>query len=58
MKDEPIKELGKIFIDKDGAFRVYISKKIAKQTNFKNKQRVKIYYYPIEKRIVIEELNL
>lgn len=50
-----IKDIGKVFIDPDGAYRIYISKKIAQTGVFKNKERVKVYCYPDEKRLVISE---
>lgn len=50
-----IKDIGKVFIDKDGAYRIYIGKKIAKTGIFKNSERVKVFCYPEERRIVISE---
>ncbi|GAI86365.1 unnamed protein product [marine sediment metagenome] len=52
---EEIKDIGKVFIDKDGAYRIYIGKKIVQLGLFKNMERVKIICYPEEKRIVIME---
>lgn len=51
-----IKDIGKVFIDKDGAYRIYIGKPIAQSGIFKNSERVKVYCYPNEKRLVITEL--
>jgi len=50
-----IKDIGKVFIDKDGAYRIYVSKKIAQSGIFKNMERVKVFCYPDEKRLVITE---
>lgn len=50
-----IKDIGKVFIDKDGAYRIYVGKQIASTGIFKNSERVKVFCYPEEKRLVISE---
>jgi len=50
-----IKDIGKVFVDEDGAYRIYVGKEIAKTGIFKNKERVKVFCYPEEKRMVIVE---
>ncbi len=53
-----IKDIGKVFIDKDGAYRIYVGKQIASTGIFKNSERVKVFCYPEEKRLVISETSL
>ena len=50
-----IKDIGKVYVDKDGAYRIYVGKQIAKLGVFKNKERIKVFCYPEEKRMIIVE---
>ena len=50
-------DVGKVFIDKDGAYRIYIGVTISRKVPFKHKEKVKVYYYPDEKRIEIIPLD-
>jgi len=58
MEEKTIKDLGRIYIDKDGAIRLYIGKSLAKKAHYKHGDRVKITYNPIEKKLIIEDLEL
>jgi hypothetical protein len=55
--EKPITDIGKIFKDKDGAYRIYVGKQIANAANFENKEKVRIDYYPAEKKIVIRKIT-
>lgn len=58
MDEEIIKDLGRIYIDKDGAIRLYIGKSLAKKAHYKHGDRVKISYNPVEKKLIVEDLRL
>jgi len=55
--DNKILDIGKIFINKDGSYLIYIGVKLARNANFKHKEKVKIFFYPEEKKIVIMPLD-
>jgi hypothetical protein len=57
MAEKPITDVGKVFKDKDGAYRIYIGKKIADEALFENKEKVRVDYYPAEKKIVIRKIS-
>ena len=40
MAEKPITDIGKVFKDKDGAYRIYIGKQIADAASFENKEKV------------------
>ena len=49
--------VSKVFKDKDGAYRIYIGKAIADVAHFENKEKVRVDYYPNEKKIVIRKIS-
>jgi hypothetical protein len=57
MTEKPIVDIGKVFKDKDGAYRIYVGKQIANAANFENKEKVRVDYYPTEKKIVIRKIT-
>lgn len=57
MAEKPIVDIGKVFKDKDGAYRIYVGKQIANVANFENKEKVRVDYYPAEKKIVIRKIT-
>ena len=57
MAEKSITDIGKVFKDKDGAYRIYIGKQIANAANCKNKEKVRVDYYPAEKKIVIRKIT-
>ena len=57
MAEKPITDTGKVFKDKDGAYRIYIGKEIANEAHFENKEKVRVDYYPAEKKIVIRTIT-
>lgn len=57
MAEKPIVDIGKIFKDKDGAYRIYVGKQIANAANFENKEKVRVDYYPAEKKIIIRKIT-
>ena len=57
MAEKPITDIGKVFKDKDGAYRIYVGKQIANASNFENKEKVRVDYYPAEKKIVIRKIT-
>jgi hypothetical protein len=57
MTEKPITDVGKVFKDKDGAYRIYIGKKIADAAFFENKEKVRVDYYPADKKIVIRKIS-
>ena len=57
MAEKTITDVGKIFKDKDGAYRLYIGKKIADAAHFENKEKVRVDYYPAEKKIIIRKIT-
>jgi len=57
MTEKPITDIGKVFKDKDGAYRIYIGKQIANTAHFENKEKVRVDYYPSDKKIVIRKIS-
>jgi len=57
MAEKPITDVGKVFKDKDGAYRIYIGKQIADAAHFENKEKVRVDYYPADKKIVIRKIS-
>ena len=57
MVEKPITDVGKVFKDKDGAYRIYIGKQIADAALFENKEKVRVDYYPAEKKIVVRKIT-
>ena len=57
MGAESITDIGKVFKDKDGAYRIYIGKQIANIAQFENKEKVRVDYYPNEKKIIIRKIT-
>ncbi len=57
MAEKPITDTGKVFKDKDGAYRIYIGKQIADAARFENKEKVRVDYYPAEKKLVIRKIT-
>ncbi len=57
MAEKPIVDIGKVFKDKDGAYRIYVGKQIANVANFENKEKVRVDYYPAKKKIVIRKIT-
>jgi len=57
MAEKPITDIGKVFKDKDGAYRIYVGKQIADAASFENKEKVRVDYYPAEKKIVIRKIT-
>ena len=57
MAEKSITDIGKVFKDKDGAYRIYVGKQIANEANFENKEKVRVDYYPAEKKIVIRKIT-
>ena len=53
MAEKSITDIGKVFKDKDGAYRIYVGKQIANAANFENKEKVRAEYCSAEKKIVI-----
>jgi len=56
-KEKPIYGTGTVHIDDNNALRIRIKKKLAKETIFKNKDEVKVTYYPIERKLVVKRLE-
>lgn len=52
------KSVSQIRIEKDGALRIYVPKELSVKTDFRNKQKIKITYNKVEKKLIIEELKL
>jgi hypothetical protein len=42
MAEKPITDIGKVFKDKDGAYRIYVGKQIANAAHFENKEKVRL----------------
>ena len=57
MAEKQITDIGKVFKDKDGAYRIYIGKQIADAAPFENKEKVRVDYYPAEKKIMIRKIS-
>jgi len=57
MAEKPIVDIGKVFKDKDGAYRIYVGKQIANNAKFENKEKVRIDYFPKENKIVIRKIT-
>ena len=56
MTDKPIVDIGKVFKDKDGAYRIYVGKQIANIAKFENKEKVRVDYYQKENKIIIRKI--
>jgi len=54
---EKLVTVGKIYIDKDGAGRLYIKKKVMDVLKFKHGEEVKVIVYPEENKIVVTKLE-
>lgn len=54
--DEPFVTVGKIYIDKDGAGRLYLKKKVMEILNLKNGEELRIEVHPKENKIIITKL--
>lgn len=48
--------VGKIYIDKDGAGRLYLKKRVMDVLDFKHGEEVRIEVYPEENKIVVTKL--
>jgi len=57
MTEKPIVDIGKVFKDKDGAYRIYVGKQIANVANFGNKEKVRVDFYPKEDKIIIRKIT-
>ena len=57
MAEKSITDIGKVFKDKDGAYRIYVGKQIANVAQFENKEKVRVEYYSSEKKIVIRKIT-
>ena len=57
MAEKPIVDIGKVFKDKDGAYRIYIGKQIANVAKFENKEKVRVDFYPKESKIIIRKIT-
>jgi len=57
MAEKPIVDIGKVFKDKDGAYRIYVGKQIANVAKFENKEKVRVDYYKSENRIIIRKIT-
>jgi len=55
-KEDVIVAAGRIYIDKDGAGRIYLKKRIMQYLNFKNGEDVRVEIRPKENKIVITKL--
>jgi len=54
---EKLVTVGKIYIDKDSAGRLYIKKKVMDVLKFKHGEEVKVIVYPEENKIVVTKLE-
>jgi len=57
MAEKSITDIGKVFKDKDGAYRIYVGKQIADASKFENKEKVRVDFYPKESKIVIRKIT-
>lgn len=57
MAEKSITDIGKVFKDKDGAYRIYVGKQIANAANFENKEKVRVDYYQKEDKIIIRKIT-
>jgi len=57
MAEKPIVDIGKVFKDKDGAYRIYVGKQIANVAKFENKEKVRVDFYPKEDKIIIRKIT-
>ena len=57
MAEKSITDIGKVFKDKDGAYRIYVGKQIANNAKFENKEKVRIDFYPKENKIIIRKIT-
>ena len=54
---EKLVTVGKIYIDKDGAGRLYIKKKVMDVLRFRHGEEVKVVVYPEENKIIVTKLE-
>ena len=54
---EKMVTVGKIYIDKDGAGRLYIKKKVMDVLRFRHGEEVKVVVYPEENKIIVTKLE-
>lgn len=57
MAEKSITDIGKVFKDKDGAYRIYVGKQIANAASFENKEKVRVDFHPKENKIVIRKIS-
>ena len=57
MAEKSITDIGKVFKDKDGAYRIYVGKQIANAASFDNKEKVRVDYYKKDNKIVIRKIS-
>jgi hypothetical protein len=57
MAEKPIVDIGKVFKDKDGAYRIYVGKQIANAASFENKEKVRVDFYPKEDKMIIRKIT-
>ena len=57
MAEKSITDIGKVFKDKDGAYRIYVGKQIANVAKFENKEKVRVDFYPKESKIIIRKIT-
>ena len=57
MTEKTIVGIGKVFKDKDGAYRIYVGKQIANVAKFENKEKVRVDYHPKENKIIIRKIT-
>ena len=57
MAEKSITDIGKVFKDKDGAYRIYVGKQIANAAQFENKEKVRVDYYQKENKIIIRKIT-
>jgi len=57
MAEKPIVDIGKVFKDKDGAYRIYVGKQIANAAKFENKEKVRVDFFPKEDKIIIRKIT-
>ena len=48
--------VGRIYIDKDGAGRLYLKKRVMDALNFEHGEEVRVEVFPEENRIVVTKL--
>jgi len=57
MAEKSITDIGKVFKDKDGAYRIYVGKQIANAANFENKEKVRVDYFKKNHKIIISKIS-